>query len=776
LSKDRAIDQDAAPLSPLLHDEAERKAMYSRRRDKYVHLSVHPADVTGYVNDGWEIEREGKTKTRLRREKAHDVALEDQTWCLFYRMGYPVLNGTRFKIRYKRKDGSEGEKQIDAFAKDDETVIVAECKSKESRGRRSLQKDLHETEALQKAFVRAVHTQFGREFRPKFIWLYVTRNIIWSEPDVERAGAINVRIVTEGEMIYFDSFIRHMGPAGRYQFLAEFLGGQPIPGLANRKVPATRGMLGGRTFYSFVSTPRHLLKIAYVNHQALNHPDGRPAYQRMVAPNRIKEIQGFLQGGGFFPTNILINFTDACRFDLVSNKENTDPHIKFGWLYLPDKYKSAWIIDGQHRLYGYSHLTGKFLDQPMAVIAFERMPVVEEANLFVTINQKQKSVQPSVIVSLQAELKLDSADAKERLTALASSLVKQLNTEPTSPLAQRFSMQGVIADDTQSLTIPEMVHGLIRSGLLGRIFQKNHIPGPLTGATDQETLRRAKRFLSAYFTNLREANTRRWDGARDHYISTNPGVRAHLLLIAEALRYLEARMGIDPAVVPEDDLIKKVKSIVEPALSFITNASDEDVREKFSRMFGEGGVKTYFENLCELICKVNQEFGSDELRKSLALKTDQRIAAANQDVISLGTAILDKVFIKLKEIHGTHELKSGHKAYWEIGVESQKAKTEAYKKQVEDKREKQSMEAYLTLLELRDIIRQKSNWPHLEKFFSIPMPGEKGKTYYLDWMERFNEIRRIPSHPSGGRTYTEEDYEFIKFIKSELSRRLANGD
>lgn len=74
----------------------------------------------------------------------------------------------------------------------------------------------------------------------------------------------------------------------------------------------------------------------------------------------------------------------------------------------------------------------------------------------------------------------------------------------------------------------------------------------------------------------------------------------------------------------------------------------------------------------EINSEENPDFGSEELRKNLLLKSDKRIAAANKDVITLGTEILDTMFAKLREIHGTKELRSGQKAYWEIGVESQK--------------------------------------------------------------------------------------------------------
>ena len=81
-------------------------------------------------------------------------------------------------------------------------------------------------------------------------------------------------------------------------------------------------------------------------------------------------------------------------------------------------------------------------------------------------------------------------------------------------------------------------------------------------------------------------------------------------------------------------------------------------------------------------------------------------------------------------------------------------------------------EAYLDVLDYRDIVRQKNNWPLFEKVFNIPLPDEKGKIYYLEWMEKLNKIRRVPAHPSGSRGYDEADYEFMKFIKYEFYKRL----
>jgi DGQHR domain-containing protein len=514
------------------------------------------------------------------------------------------------------------------------------------------------------------------------------------------------------------------------------------------------------------------LKIA-VN-VAINHPDGRPAYQRIVAPTRIKEIEGFIKSGGYFPTNILINFIEKCRWDLLPNKENSDPHIKFGWLYLPNKYKSAWIIDGQHRLYGYSHLDDLWLDQSLSVIAFEEMNTKDEADLFVTINQKQKSVQRSVIVSLQADLKWGSSDPKERLNALASALVKSLGSDPTSPFFQRFAIQGVVAKDNQSLTLPEFVNGLTRAGLLGRVLQKVFVPGPISDATDDKTIARARRIINGYFSKIRDSHPLRWEDGKTSYICTNPGVRAHLLLISEVLSYLAKVNSLDIHAIEEDALLKSAGKVIQPLIVYLSVAEDADIYERFSRRFGEGGVIEYFDHLCTIIHAELASFGSEDFRTRLAKRKDERVTQTHQDIIKLNQDLSDYITSTLKKTYGSDEEESGEKAWWEQGIESSKAKENAYKRFLEGNRDGKKLpkEAYLDLLDYKDIVRQKNNWPHFESVFNIPLPGEKGKTYYLDWLERLNKLRRIPAHPSGTRGYDESDYEFIKLIKYEFYKRL----
>jgi DGQHR domain-containing protein len=773
------IDQPSAELlHPLLTDRKLQASVYRIRHDQYFYKSIHPTELEQYVSEGWLLHKKGKRKTTIKKKKAHDVLLEDRLWCLLYKMAYTAISGNRFNIAFQRQDGSQGKKQIDVFACDDETALVVECKSKETRGKRSLTKDIHETICLQKHLRQSIFSLYETKPRPKVIWLYITNNIIWSEPDVDRAVSGNVLIMTENELQYFETFIQHMGPAGKHQLIAEFLKGQKIPGLSDIKIPAIRGKIAGETFYNFVVTPRKLLKIAFINHNALNHPDGRPAYQRMISSNRIKEIGNYIKEGGYFPTNILVNFTEPPRFDFISNKENTDPNIKFGWLYLPNRYRSAWIIDGQHRLYGYSHLDDDYLDQSLFVLAFEKMETYKEADLFVTINHKQKTVPKSLLVSLMADLRLDSEDPKTRTTALAAAIIRSLNSDKTSPFFRRFALPGIPPESAQNLTMAEAVKGLTRSTLINKVVHNKFIPGPLSDQTDEKTIERAKKIINGYFDKLREANPQRWEKGREAYISVNPGVRAHFMLMNDIVGYLSYQKSIDFIELDEQHFINYLTEMAAPVYEFVATAKDEQVIHSFSRKFGEGGVKEYFYRLCELVSAKYPDFGSDEFRTYIERKTDDRSIEADKLIIKLTSDMTDYVIHILKAVYGIHIMPSGDSAYWELGIDNRKAKERAFFKQQEDPPGPKRLpkEAYLDILDIKDIVEQKNNWLHFESVFNIPMEGErKGKKYYTQWIERFNELRRIPAHKSELRIYTEEDFEFLDWLRTEFYGKLEGN-
>ena len=158
------------------------------------------------------------------------------------------------------------------------------------------------------------------------------------------------------------------------------------------------------------------------------------------------------------------------------------------------------------------------------------------------------------------------------------------------------------------------------------------------------------------------------------------------------------------------------------------------------------------------------------------MQANARVQQADEDIGDLQNYISKIVIETLKRVHGTHELASGEKSYWDLGIDNQDIKQNAYRKQQQAPATKRApKEAYLDLIDFDKIIRQATNWPHFEPIFSIQMPDERGKKYYLAWLERLNEIRRVSAHKSPYRQYSDEDLEFVSFIKAQLFERFMKA-
>jgi DNA sulfur modification protein DndB len=756
-------------LYPLLTESSELYKEYLKRRTEYYKKSVKPNRQKAYEEEGWTFEKKLKTKVRLKKFKPRDEQLENKFWCLLYRVGYKDMNlGRNFKIKYKMLDGNWDEKQIDIFAKDDETVIVVECKSATELKRKSLQKELAAFANAKGGMADSIKKFYGRTFKPKILWLFITENIIWSGPDKDRASAERIKIITEREFNYFNQIANHLGPASKYQFLATFFEGEKIPELKDKIVPAVRGKLGGKYFYSFVTTPKQLLKIAFINHRALDDPEGYPTYQRMIQKKRIKDIGEFIEKGGFFPTNFLVNFTEKVRFDISRKDDANDIH--YGYLYLPDQYKSAWIIDGQHRLYGFSWLREHFLKQNIMVLAFEKLPREEEANQFLTINHEQKSVPRNLLDDLEGDLKWGSDNPTERIGAISARLIQKLDGDIGGPLYDRVTAQGIKPTERTCLTVPEIKDGIRRSGLVGKAVLKmrQYEPGPLSEEDDYKTLDRAKAGLTQYFSIIRQADPERWEKGRSGYLCINPGIRAYMALFAELIAHMESKTKLDAKELTVEQLIKETKDYLKPILAFISDANNKDFETSFKVPYGSGGPKQYLFRLCQLVRQYDPEFSIEGYNDWEQSQSQEQIELADKRVKELTIAIREYIFDIFKQLYGEK-----NDAYWEQGVTNKEMKTNAYRKRLDDPPERQQpLEVYLEMIELMKIVENRKHWHLFKDVFNIVIPNEKKQSKNLRWMERLNQLRRIPSHAAKQRVYTKEDFEFLGWLHPEFMKRM----
>ena len=147
---------------------------------------------------------------------------------------------------------------------------------------------------------------------------------------------------------------------------------------------------------------------------------------------------------------------------------NPAGETQFGRLYLPDTYKSCWIIDGQHRIYGAAVVGDPSKAPSIPVVAFERLPAEEEANLFATINREQKQVQKKLLDELDGELKWGSDDPKEALSAIAVRGLDMLRGEVLGPFEDRIALPGM-RGHTARPTVHRVLPVRLRRGIQGEV-------------------------------------------------------------------------------------------------------------------------------------------------------------------------------------------------------------------------------------------------------------------------------------------------------------------
>ena len=169
--------------------------------------------------------------------------------------------------------------------------------------------------AIRRDVYESIRKHYGRQSGLKVGYVIATRNINWSDADLAKCKNANIVVLADGEIEYYASLIQKLKSAARYQLLGHIFGGQKITGLTTA-VLATRGKMGDKLFYTFMVRPDHLLKIAYVGHKASRNIENLNTYQRMLQPPRLKKIAKYINEGGKFPTNIVLNIKTTQRSGL----------------------------------------------------------------------------------------------------------------------------------------------------------------------------------------------------------------------------------------------------------------------------------------------------------------------------------------------------------------------------------------------------------------------------------------------------------------------------
>lgn len=703
--------------------------------------------------DGWRMVRKNAKSTRMAKAKPADEQLEDEVWCILAQMGFKEMSkGRQFTIAI----GNDlPPRQVDVFAKDDEAVIIVECTQRSTPGKESLAQLIEEIRTIRENLLKSVSEAYSQEAKLKVKHVIATRNISWSDVDLAECEQAQIAVVTDGELDYYASLVQHLKHAARYQFLGHMFGGQKIEGLA-KEVVATRSKMGGETFYTFLIRPDELLKIAYVGHKASRDIENLETYQRMLQSRRLKKIAEYINGGGKFPTNIVVNLKTGKKTKLRFDTKEKYGEEALGVLYLPPNYASAWIIDGQHRLYGYAYAraTGGFNQDStvLPVLAYENLPADKEMNLFIDINSKQVKVNTGLLIELYADLHWGSSDPEEAFQALLSRIASRLNSEKTSPLHDRMVVTGKKKTQYRCLTQTSIRDGLGVAKLLGTFSKGAIVPGPLsTDRSDDYTanLKKGLSVLSDCLSMFSTELTNHWklgDGTGG-YLCTNNGIRALFHVIKDIADHIQDADGTDLYLFNADETFAGIKPYFQVLVDYFNGAPGQEIQAFRNIGSSLKAVRDQAYGMEAHIKKKFPDFNPAGLQEYLESRDEVGTEEATNNVKKIHRRLFDYVIGALKKHYGTE-----NKAWWTKGIPL-KIRQECTSRWEEKNREGEE-EFQLYLINYIDICQ--SNWDLLKDVISLGARDKNNKKTNTRWIKNLNEIRKITTHPERGVLTTDQ--------------------
>ena len=699
----------------------------------------------------------------MAKAKPADEQLEDEVWCLLAQMGFKEMSQGR-QFTFAVGPGIP-RRQIDVFAKDDETAIVVECTQRETPAKQRMTPLIDKIEAIRDDLRESIRKTFGRQSRLKIRFAIATRNVGWRDVDRTKCAHAQIAVIADGELDYYRALVQHLKCAARYQFLGHMFEGQRVAGL-DRKVIATRGKMGGERFFTFLIRPDELLKIAYVGHKASRDTDDLETYQRMLQPRRLKKIAEYINAGHRFPTNIVVNLKTTRRGGLLFEASETYGEVALGTLHLPPNYGSAWIIDGQHRLYGYAYAraaNGFQKDSTvLPVLAYENLASNKEMNLFIDINSKQVKVSTGLLVELYADLHWNSADPDEAFQALLSRIASRLNSEKVSPLHDRMVVTGKKKNSYRCLTQTSIRDGLDVSKLLGTFGKGSIVPGPLStsNADDYEAnLGKVLSVLTECLNLFASQLSTHWElgDAPGGYLCTNNGIRALFHVMKDVTDHIRHTDGTDLCFFSADDAVEEIKPYLQALVDYFKGAAAQEV-QSFRRIGSSlAAVRQQAYGLEVQIKGTFPTFAPAGLQEYLESRDEVGTQEAGRKVLAIQKRLFDYVVATLKNHYGTE-----NDAWWTKGIPVSIRK-DCMNRWEEKDREGQP-ESQLYLISYVGICHH--SWNLFKNVISLDAVNKDNRKANTKWITKLNDIRAITTHPERGVLSTDQ----VAFVNEHVDK------
>lgn len=749
-------------------------AAKSNHKKIFVSEKIPVSELPEYIDAGWEKSKDYKSPkfVGVSKEKPICEQFEDRVWLLFASMGFDGLNeenGIQISYDFNNDDLKE---RIGVVAVDEETVLIVLCYASETMVERSFVAEINDFSSKIGGIRKEILKQYPGK-KTKFIW--ASHNYIMNRRDLTLLDNKGIAYFSDTTIEYYFELAKHLGSCSRYQLLGSLFANQEIKNMDDR-VPAIQGKMGGYTYYSFSIEPEKLLKIGYILHRSEANKNMMPTYQRLIKKKRLQEVRSFINDGGYFPNSIIISIdTNGKGLSIDQSSSKVDSTIsKIGILHIPKRYRSAYIIDGQHRLYGYSDSLYAATNT-IPVVAFVDLDRTEQIKLFMDINENQKAVPKSLRVTLNADMLWESPDLSEQRQALRSKIAQMLGEEATSPLNSRIVIGENESTPTRCITVEALQAAFKKCRFFDSYGKKNALQkeGTFDCKDNQETCDLFYPFIEKCLLYIREACLEEWDkGDSDNGMLTmNRGIQAVVRVIDDVVNMLVEKGMINPKTQALDDMFGLIQYYLKPLTDYINNLNAEQ-RKDLRGYFGGGADTRFWRAYQKAIADMRPDFTPEGLEEFWQNETKMY----NEETVSMIQEIVTKVklliSIRLNDYFGESWLIKGLPK--NIYTRAKGEADEAIYIHITNTGEEIDIPIwdYVTLPECKQIVLNGKNWSlFFEDTFVRPEEANLvgGKDVKTNWLLKVNSIssklsKESYSVPVDEYTYVKSIYDWLMGI------------
>lgn len=227
------------------------------------------------------------------------------------------------------------------------------------------------------------------------------------------------KILYTEDYLYFEKVYSIVGKWAKNDFY-NFLNIKPRK-IKKEPITATQIWVGNTPAFVFADRVENILNYSFISRRKHNSI----GYQRLVDKKRVDKMANLIKTNRInaFPNSILLNCEDEISF-VPKPRSECPCKVEFD---LPSSFSSCKVVDGQHRLLAFSKLESRIQDShSLPIVLFQKMPIEEEIQTFIEINDSQKGIDPNLIYSLKADLEFQ-AGTKENREKVAVKIAKKLN-------------------------------------------------------------------------------------------------------------------------------------------------------------------------------------------------------------------------------------------------------------------------------------------------------------------------------------------------------------